>query len=55
MFGDDYKALFNDGSVFTIDELIERVPTTIMVGVTQVVPPVKMQDAVKASEMKKAS
>jgi NAD(P)-dependent dehydrogenase (short-subunit alcohol dehydrogenase family) len=55
VFGDDYKAIFNDGSVFTVDELIERIPTTIMVGVTPVVPVVKMADAVKAGEMKKAS
>ena len=54
-FGDDAKFLFNDGSVFTVDELVERVPATLMNGIVPVVPVVKMKDAVKSGDMKKAS
>lgn len=55
VYGDDHRAIYNDGSLFTVDELIQRIPTTIMVGLTPVVPPVKMQDAVKSGDLKKAS
>jgi 3-oxoacyl-[acyl-carrier protein] reductase len=55
VYGDDHRAIYNDGSLFTVGELIERVPTTIMVGLTPVVPPVKMKDAVKSGDLKKAS
>ncbi|MEZ5764360.1 MAG: SDR family NAD(P)-dependent oxidoreductase [Xanthobacteraceae bacterium] len=55
VYGDDHRAIYNDGSLFSVGELIERVPTTIMVGLTPVVPAVKMKDAVKAGDLKKAS
>ena len=51
-FGEDFKALYkadNDG-MFTVDELIEQVPASIMVNLPQPVPPVKVADAVKAGE-----
>jgi 3-oxoacyl-[acyl-carrier protein] reductase len=52
IYGDDFKTLTNDGSVFTVDALIKDMPT-ILAGVTEVVPPVKMADAVKSSDLKK--
>jgi 3-oxoacyl-[acyl-carrier protein] reductase len=53
-FGEDYKSLHKGGEgMFAIDELIEDVPTSLMNGVTPVVPPVKMADAVKAGELKR--
>ncbi len=53
-FGEDYKTLHKgvDG-MFTLDELIEAVPGSLMNGITPVVPPVKKSEAVKASEAKK--
>jgi hypothetical protein len=36
--------------LFTIDELIEQVPGSIMVDLPQPVPPVKVAEAVKAGE-----
>lgn len=53
-YGEDQKTLTNDGSLFTIDELAERIPATIMSGIVPVVPPVKMADAVKSGDLKKA-
>ena len=56
-FGEDFKSLYkfdNDG-MFTVDELIEQVPATIMVNLPQPVPPVKLADAVKAGEREKAA
>jgi 3-oxoacyl-[acyl-carrier protein] reductase len=48
-FGEDYKSLHKGGDgMFTIDELIEDVPTSLMNGITPVVPPVKMAEAKKA-------
>lgn len=55
VYGDDHRAIYNDGSLFSVGELIERVPSTIMVGLTPVVPAVKMKDAVKSGDLKKAS
>ncbi len=52
-YGEDFKTLSNDGSLFTIDQLIELIPSTVMNGVTQVVPPVKRQDAIRSSDVKK--
>jgi 3-oxoacyl-[acyl-carrier protein] reductase len=50
-FGEDYKSLHKGGDgMFTIDELIEDVPTSLMNGITPVVPAVKMDDAVKAGD-----
>ena len=34
-------------------ELIELIPATVMSGVTPVVPPVRMQDAIKSTDVKK--
>ena len=54
-FGEDYKSLHKGGDgLFTIDELIETVPGSLMNGITPVVPPVKMSEAIKASDVKKA-
>jgi len=54
-FGEDYKSLHKGGDgMFTIDELIETVPGSLMNGITPVVPPVKMSEAVKAGDVKKA-
>jgi hypothetical protein len=41
--------------MFTVDELIEQVPASIMVNLPQPVPPVKLADAVKAGEKEKAA
>jgi NAD(P)-dependent dehydrogenase (short-subunit alcohol dehydrogenase family) len=50
-FGEDYKSLHKGGDgMFTLDELIEDVPTSLMNGITPVVPPVKMAEAQKAGE-----
>jgi len=55
-FGEDFRALYkadNDG-MFSVDELIEQLPTTIMTGLPEVVPSIKAGDVVKAGESKKA-
>ena len=53
-FGEEFKWLHKGGDgLFTVDELIETVPGTLMNGIVPVVPPVKMSEAVKASEAKK--
>ena len=55
-FGEDFKALYkadNDG-MFSVDELIEQLPSTIMSGLPEVVPPIAAGDVVKAGESKKA-
>jgi hypothetical protein len=39
--------------VFTVDQLIELIPATVASGVTPVVPPVRMQDAIKSTDVKK--
>ena len=41
--------------MFTVDELIEAVPTSLMNGITPVVPPVKVSEAVKAGDAKKTA
>jgi len=54
-FGEDYKSLHKgDDGMFTIDELIETVPASLMNGITPVVPAVKASEAVKAGEEKRA-
>ena len=40
--------------MFTVDELIAAVPGSLMSGIVPVVPPVKMSDAVKSGDAKKA-
>jgi NAD(P)-dependent dehydrogenase (short-subunit alcohol dehydrogenase family) len=52
-YGEDFKTLTNDGSVFTVDQLIELIPSTVASGLTPVVPPVKMQDAIRSTDAKK--
>jgi 3-oxoacyl-[acyl-carrier protein] reductase len=55
-FGEDFKSLHKgDDGMFTIDELIETVPGSLMSGIVPVVPPVKMNEAMKSGDMKKAS
>ena len=54
-FGEDLKSLHKGGDgMFTLDELIEDVPTSLMNGIVPVVPPVKRSEAVKASEPRTA-
>lgn len=54
-FGEDLKSLHKGGDgMFTIEELIEDVPQSLMSGIVPVVPPVKMSEAVKSGDVKKA-
>ena len=54
-FGEEYRSLFKGGDgMFSVDDLIETIPG-LMSGVNPVVPPVKMADAVKSGDVKKAS
>lgn len=54
-FGEDFKSLHKGGDgMFTIDELIEAVPGSLMNGIIPVVPPVKVSEAVKSGDLKKA-
>ena len=39
--------------MFTVDELIETVPGSLMTGIVPMVSPVKMVDAVKSGDVKK--
>src|SRR5688572_27759745 len=53
-FGEEHRSLFKgDDGMFSVDDLIETIPG-LMSGVVPVVPPVKMSDAVKAGDVKKA-
>jgi 3-oxoacyl-[acyl-carrier protein] reductase len=53
-FGEDLKSLHKGGDgMFTIDELIETIPASLMNGIVPVVPPVKMSEAVKSGDVKK--
>ena len=53
-FGEDYKSLHKGGDgKFTLDELIEAIPGSLMNGIVPVVPPVKMSEAVRAGDEKK--
>ena len=46
-------AINTGDGMFTVDELIETVPGSLMNGIVPVVPPVRMSDAVKSGDMKK--
>jgi NAD(P)-dependent dehydrogenase (short-subunit alcohol dehydrogenase family) len=53
-YGEDFKSLHTGGDgLFTVDELIENVPMSLMSGIVPVVAPVKMSEAVKAGDVKK--
>ena len=53
-FGEHFKSLHKGGDgMFTIDELIEDVPVSLMNGIVPVVPPVKMSEAAKSGDLKK--
>ena len=53
-FGEEYRSLHKgDDGMFTVDDLIETVPG-LMSGIVPVVPPVKMSEAVKSGDLKKA-
>ena len=55
-FGEDLRSLYKGGDgMFTVDELIETVPGSLMNGITPVVPPVKMSEAVKSGDAKKSA
>lgn len=55
-FGEDRTSLCKGGDgMFTIDELLEDVPQSLMTGITPVVPPVKMSEAVKSGDVKKTA
>jgi NAD(P)-dependent dehydrogenase (short-subunit alcohol dehydrogenase family) len=52
-FGEELRVLHKGGDgMFSVDELIEIVPGSLMNGIVPVVPPVKMADAIKAGESK---
>jgi len=52
-FGEDLRSLHKgDDGMFTVDELMEDVPVSLMAGIVPVVPVVKAADAVKAGEKK---
>jgi NAD(P)-dependent dehydrogenase (short-subunit alcohol dehydrogenase family) len=54
-FGEEYRSLFKGGDgMFSIDDLVETMPG-LMSGVTPVVPPVKMSEAVKSGDVKKSA
>lgn len=57
IFGDDFRFLYkwSDEGMFTVDELIQSVPASLMSGIVPVVPPVKTADAVRAGEKKEKS
>jgi len=55
-FGEEYKFLHKgDDGMFTVDELIETVPASLMSGIVPVAPIVKMSDAVSSNAAKKES
>ena len=55
-FGEDRTSLCKgDDGMFDLEELINDVPNSLMSGVPHVVPPVKMSEAVRAGDVKKAS
>jgi 3-oxoacyl-[acyl-carrier protein] reductase len=52
-FGEEHRVLHKGGDgMFSVDELIETIPASLMNGIVPVVPPVKAADAVKAGEQK---
>jgi 3-oxoacyl-[acyl-carrier protein] reductase len=52
-FGEELRVLHKGGDgMFSVDELIEIVPGSLMNGIVPVVPPVKKADAIKAGESK---
>ncbi len=54
-FGEDYRFLHKgDDGMFSVDELIESVPGSLMSGIVPVAPPVKLADAVKSGDVRKA-
>jgi NAD(P)-dependent dehydrogenase (short-subunit alcohol dehydrogenase family) len=55
IFGDDFKFLhkWDNEGMFTVSELIESVPGSLMTGIVPVVPQVKMADAVSSTAPKK--
>ncbi len=55
IFGDDFKFLhkWSEEGMFTVDELMEAVPNSLMSGIVPVVPVVKMADAVSSTAPKK--
>jgi hypothetical protein len=55
IFGDDFRFLYkwSDEGMFTVDELIQSVPASLMSGIVPVAPPVKSADAVRSGDMKK--
>jgi len=55
IFGDDFKFLhkWDNEGMFTVEELIESVPGSLMTGIVPVVPQVKMADAVSSTAPKK--
>ena len=54
VFGDDYKFLHKgDDGMFTVEELLENVPGSLMNDIVPVVPVVKMKDAVSSNAAKK--
>jgi 3-oxoacyl-[acyl-carrier protein] reductase len=53
-FGEEHRWLHKGGDgMFTVNELIETIPGSLLNGVVPVVPPVRMADAVKAGESRR--
>lgn len=55
-FGEELKSLHKGGDgMFTLEDLIDTIPGSLMNGIVPVVPPVKMSEAQRAGDVKKAS
>ncbi|MCC6535083.1 MAG: SDR family oxidoreductase [Burkholderiales bacterium] len=53
-FGEEYRSLYKgEDGMFTVDELVEAVPGSLMSGIIPVAPPVTMSEAVKSGDAKK--
>ena len=49
-YGEPFRTLSNDGALFTVDELAQRLPGAVLEGITPVVPPVAPAEVVRAGE-----
>jgi 3-oxoacyl-[acyl-carrier protein] reductase len=49
-YGEAFRTLSNDGALFTVDELAQRLPGAVLEGITPVVPPVAPAEVVRAGE-----
>ena len=49
-YGEAFKTLGNDGSLFTVAQLAEQLPAAVLEGLTPVVPAVAPAEVVRAGE-----